>query len=136
MAVRQYEPEDEDQLREMVRALLPGEPDYGFDGETVFVWEEQGKLAGFASVSLRLWSEATASVPAPHVEAWYVVQELRHRGIGRALIETVERWCLQAGFDELGSDAVMENRASIAAHEAIGFQPGLRLQYFRKRLGR
>lgn len=74
------------------------------------------------------------SMPAPHLEAWFVMPELRRKGIGRALIEAVERWCLNAGFQELGSDAERKNRGSIAAHRAIGFEPNLRVQYFRKRL--
>ena len=136
MAVRRYDPADEGQFRKMVHALLPAEPDYDFTGEAVFVWDEQGKLGGFASVSLRPWSEAMESMPAPHLEAWFVMPELRRNGIGRALIGAVEQWCLAAGFHELGSDAETKNRGSIAAHRAICFEPNLRVQYFRKRLTR
>lgn len=136
MTVRRCDSRDEDQLREMVRALLPTEPEYDFADEVVFVWEEQERLGGFASVSLRPWSEAVGSMPAPHLEAWYVLPELRRNGIGRALIQAVEQWCLEAGFEELGSDAETHNRISIAAHSAIGFEPNLRVQYFRKRLAR
>ena len=136
MTVRRFETGDEDQVREMARALLPAEPDYDFTDEAVFVWDDQGILGGFASVSLRPWSEAIESIPAPHIEAWFVMPELRRKGIGRELIEAVERWCLESGFEELGSDAATDNLGSIAAHGAIGFEPNLRVQYFRKRLAR
>lgn len=119
----------------MVRELLPTEPDYPFEGEQVFVWDDgEGRLGGFASVSVRPWSEACAAEPVPHVEAWYVAPELRGQGIGAQLIAAVEEWCRAAGFDELGSDAETDNVVSVAAHQRLGFKPGVRLQYFAKRL--
>jgi aminoglycoside 6'-N-acetyltransferase I len=135
MAVRPYQPWDEDQLRVMARALLPDEPDYDFSDEQLFVWDEGGGLlGGFASVSVRPWSDASRLSPAPHIEAWYVLPQFRRRGIGALLIGAVEEWCRICGFSELGSDAELDNAVSLTAHQRLGFEPGLRIQYFKKLL--
>jgi aminoglycoside 6'-N-acetyltransferase I len=63
-----------------------------------------------------------------------VVPDLRRTGVGRALIAAVEAWAREAGYAELGSDALLENEISLTAHAAIGFEATERLQYFRKRL--
>ena len=59
------------------------------------------------------------------------VWEREGGGLGRA---AVERWCVERGHQELGSDADLANEGSLGAHAALGFEPTLRLQFFRKRL--
>ena len=49
-------------------------------------------------------------------------------------IEAIEQWCRENGYAELGSDVELDNAPSLAAHAALGFEPTLRLQFFRKRL--
>ena len=70
----------------------------------------------------------------PSVEGWYVVEALRRRGIGRALMHAAEAWAIDGGFDEIGSDARVDNGVSLRAHRAFGFEPTEQLQYFRKQL--
>jgi aminoglycoside 6'-N-acetyltransferase I len=74
------------------------------------------------------------SAPVPYIEGWWVAPELRRAGVGRALVGAVEQWCKEQGFDELGSDVELDNDVSLRAHAALGFEPTLRLQFFRKRL--
>jgi aminoglycoside 6'-N-acetyltransferase I len=103
--------------------------------ETVFVWEtDGGALGGFVSVSLRPWAEGCLNAPVPYVEGWYVAAPLRRRGVGRALMDAAEQWARSQGFDELGSDARLDNTVSLHAHRRLGFTPTERLQYFRKAL--
>jgi aminoglycoside 6'-N-acetyltransferase I len=122
----------------MMRALWPTEVDYDFAGETVLAWEREGPgargLGGFVSFSLRPWAEGCESTPVPYIEGWWVAPDLRGAGVGRALLAAVERWCIAHGYTELGSDVDVENTASLQAHAALGFEPTLRLQFFRKRL--
>ena len=119
----------------MMRALWPAAGDYDFTDETVFVSERpDGGLGGFVSFSIRSWAEGCDSTPVPYIEGWWVAPEARRAGIGRALVEAVENWCREHGYQELGSDVEPENTASLAAHAALGFEPTLRLQFFRKRL--
>ncbi|HJR58317.1 MAG TPA: GNAT family N-acetyltransferase [Vicinamibacterales bacterium] len=120
---------------EMMRSLWPDCGDYSFDDETVFVWERQGGgLGGFVSFTLRPWAEGCDATPVPYIEGWWVAPDLRQAGVGRALVEAVERWCRAHGYPELGSDVELENAVSLAAHAALGFEPTLRLQFLRKRL--
>jgi GNAT superfamily N-acetyltransferase len=113
---------------------------WGDDGgedpdEVVFVWDDDGGgVGGFVSVCVRPWADGCVSAPVPFVEGWYVAERLRRRGVGRALIEAAEAWAVQAGFVELGSDALLENAVSLEAHRRLGFEPTEQLQYFRKEL--
>ncbi|MGH7718721.1 MAG: GNAT family N-acetyltransferase [Gemmatimonadaceae bacterium] len=116
-------------------ALWPEAGDYDFSDERVFVWERPaGGLGGFASFSLRPWAEGCVSTPVPYIEGWWVAPDVRRAGVGRALFAEIERWCREHGYVELGSDVDLDNAMSLEAHLALGFEPTLRLQFFRKRL--
>lgn len=137
MTVRPVRPDELPAVQGMMRELLPDEHAYDFRDEYVFVWERdggEGGLGGFVSISLRPWAEGCDATPVPYVEGWWVAPDLRGRAVGGALIAAAEDWCRARGFDELGSDAEVDNVISRRAHAALGFEPTLRLQYFRKRL--
>src|SRR4051812_31863361 len=71
------------------------------------VFAERGtELVGFAEVSIRVdHVEGTRAAPVPYLEGWYVRPNHRGVGIGRGLLDWVERWALDRGFAELASDA-------------------------------
>lgn len=90
---------------------------------------------GFAEATIRAdYVNGTDSSPVGFLEGWYVVEAWRGRGVGRALIEAVERWTRDHGCSELASDALLDNLASHRAHGACGFEETERVVYFRKRL--
>jgi aminoglycoside 6'-N-acetyltransferase I len=100
----------------------------------VFVAERQdGRLAGFLELSVRNYAEG-CSGDTPYVESWYVDEDLRGTGVGRALMEVAEGWARDQGFVELASDALLENSLSHAAHQALGFEMVERIVVFRKLL--
>lgn len=135
MTVRDMRPGDLPALVSMMRRLWPEAGEYDFSDETVFVWErENGDIGGFASLSVRPWAEGCDSSPVPFVEGWWVAADLRGRGVGGRLMRAAEEWCRTRRFRELGSDVELTNTASLDAHAALGFEPTIRLQYFRKRL--
>jgi aminoglycoside 6'-N-acetyltransferase I len=137
MPVRLMRPDEVPAVTEMMRTLWPGGGIYDFSDETVFVWErDNGDLGGFVSFSLRPWAEGCESTPVPYIEGWWVAPDLRRNGVGRALVEAVEQWCRTAGYEELGSDVELDNTVSLRAHAALGFEPTLRVQFFRRRLPR
>lgn len=77
----------------------------------------------FAEVSLRT-SPVTGSNAAftPYLEGWYVDPAWRNRGVGAALIERACDWARNAGYLELASDTEIDNTASQAAHQRLGFR--------------
>ena len=129
-----------DELNEvvaMMKCLWPSCGEYDFRDETALVWERSGGgLGGFISFSLRPWAEGCDSTPVPYIEGWWVAPDLRRTGVGRALVSEVEQWSVRHGYDELGSDVDLDNQGSLRAHAALGFEPTLQLQFFRKRLSR
>ena len=136
MPVRPARPEEMADVAEMMRALWPTSNTYDFGDESVFVWQrdDSSNLGGFISFSIRDWAEGCESAPVPYIEGWWVAPDLRGTGVGRALVLAVERWCIERGHTELGSDVAWDNEASLRAHGALGFEPTLRLQFFRKLL--
>ena len=134
MGVRPMRPSDRQTVLMMRLLLWPDDDGQDDQGESVLVWEDDGLLGGFISYSLRPWADGCTERPVPYIEGWFVREDLRLRGIGRALVAAVEEWAQVAGFNELGSDVPLGNRASLAAHRRLGFEPTDRLQLFRKDL--
>ncbi|HZQ42817.1 MAG TPA: GNAT family N-acetyltransferase [Acidobacteriaceae bacterium] len=78
-------------------------------------------LAGFVEVGERDFADGCDTSPVAYLEGWYVDPDLRRRGIGTALVHAAGRWATQHGYQELASDALLENIDSQRAHEATGF---------------
>jgi aminoglycoside 6'-N-acetyltransferase I len=93
-----------------------------------------GTLVGFAELSLRSYAEDCSTSPVGFLEGWYVVPEARRRGVGRALVAAAEKWAAEQGCTEFASDTRPENRGSIAAHLALGFEDAGTLRCFRKNI--
>lgn len=102
--------------------------------ESVLVWEEDGRIGGFLSYSLRSYADGCQGSPVPYIEGWYVEADLRRRGVGAALLRAFEAWARDEGYVELGSDALLQNAAGIEAHRRLGFEPVEQIQVFRKSL--
>lgn len=94
---------------------------------------EDGALAGFLEVGLRSHADGCdPSRPVGFVEGWFVCAEHRDRGLGRELMRAAEQWAREQNCGEMASDALIENRASQSAHEAMGFEVVDRCVHFRK----
>lgn len=135
MTVRAMRDDEVVEVGTMMTALWP-DFDGDFGGDRVLVWERgtDGQLGGFVAYGVRERGEGCDTAPVPWIEGWWVAPDLRRTGVGRALVAAVEAWAREAGYAELGSDALVENEVSLTAHAAIGFEATERLQYFRKRL--
>ncbi len=124
-------PDEEASHQDEIASYLNG----SFDPAAVFVAESvPGTLAGFVEVASRSWAEGCASSPVAYIEAWYVEPDQRLKGVGRALFSAAEEWARQAGFQEIGSDAEIDNPGSISAHRTLGYEEVLRLVCFRRTL--
>lgn len=96
--------------------------------------DETGKHLGFAELSIRKYAEDCVTDRVAYLEGWYVVPEARRQGVGRALIAAAEQWAHEQGCTEFGSDAVIDNEISAAAHRALGFTETVQIRCFRKQL--
>jgi aminoglycoside 6'-N-acetyltransferase I len=135
MTVRKAAPDDHKELQRLSQALSTVDDCPDLWDEQVFVFDHGcGHLGGYISVSKRPWTEGSDAQPVAHVEAWFVDPAIRRQGIGARLMSAAEHWAQLKGFTEICSDANINNIASIAAHQRMGFEPTLRLQYFRKTL--
>jgi molybdopterin synthase catalytic subunit len=94
-----------------------------------------GKLGGFAEMSLRPGALGCVTSPVGYLEGWYVDQDLRRRGLGAALVRAGEAWAASRGCGEIASDCMPLNHASRLAHLSLGFQPAQRHVLFRKTIG-
>jgi aminoglycoside 6'-N-acetyltransferase I len=91
-----------------------------------------GTPAGFAELAIRRYANGCDSAPVPFLEGIWVPVPLRRQGIGTQLIAHLEAFVAARGFCEIGSDALIENHGSQAAHRGWGFSETERVVYFRK----
>jgi aminoglycoside 6'-N-acetyltransferase I len=103
--------------------------------EVLLAVSGSGVCVGFVELSIRSYAEGCETDRVAYLEGWYVVPEARRQGVGRALISAAERWGVAQGCTEFGSDALIENEASAAAHRALGFSETAQIRCFRKSLG-
>ncbi len=93
-----------------------------------------GGLGGFLEAGVRKYAEGCESSPVGYIEGWYVDEDLRGQGIGKALARAAEDWARLQGFTEMASDTWLENAASLQAHLKMGYAEAERLIHFVKKL--
>jgi aminoglycoside 6'-N-acetyltransferase I len=103
---------------------------------TIFVSEDDRKnLTGFLQVGLRSHADGCdPSHPVGYVEGWFVHEPHRRHGIGTTLVRAAEDWARMLGCKEMASDTWSDERSSLKAHEAAGFEIVDRCIHFRKQL--
>ena len=120
------EVEPDDLLHEMERLL--GDP-----LTPVFVLERpDGKLGGFLEAGTRKYAEGCETSPVGYIEGWFVDEDLRTQGVGRALVQAAEDWAREQGLQEMASDTWLDNDVSIKAHLTMGYEEVERLIHFEK----
>ena len=90
---------------------------------------------GFAEAFVREFANGCEQQPVAFLEGIWVQKSHRRKGVGRALVKTVEDWARQQGLKELGSDAYLGDRLSHSSHLGWGFNETEKVVYFRKKLG-
>ena len=103
----------------------------------VIVAELDGSLAGYLSLEY-LWSKI------PYIELIRVMPEFRRRGIGKALLTSVEEFLRGQGHTALYSSSQVDEAEPQAWHRRVGFgecgiiaginEGGIGEVFFRKRL--
>jgi aminoglycoside 6'-N-acetyltransferase I len=96
-----------------------------------------GVAVGFAEATLRHDNvNGCATSPVGFLEGLYVRGNWRKRGVARLLCQAVERWAIDLGCSELGSDTQLENIGSQKMHAALGFDEMERVVCYRKAISR
>jgi aminoglycoside 6'-N-acetyltransferase I len=112
-----------------IAAILADDGAWGFIAEAI-----DGTPAAFAELSIRKYVNGCDSEPVPFLEAIFVRPQFRRQGAGARMIAHMEAFLTVRGFSELGSDALIDNHSSHAAHRGWGFAETERVVYFRKAL--
>lgn len=141
MKVRRYEAADRREYQRMREALWPdctdADNDLWFaraDAATFLALRDDGTICGFVEVGARAYGEGCETSPVGYIEGWWVDEAMRRRGAGRALVVAAEDWARSKGYSEMGSDALIDNSVSHAAHRRCGYDEVERLVMFRKSL--
>jgi aminoglycoside 6'-N-acetyltransferase I len=111
----------------MMQQILLAEDAWAFIAQT-----SDGRHAGFAELAIRKYANGCVSAPVPFLEGIWVEPHFRRKGVAVQLVRYVETFVKARGFREIGSDALLDNKVSYAAHEAWGFIETERVVYFRK----
>ena len=83
------------------------------------VWEEDGKVLGYAYASAPYTRPAYAWCAEPSV---YLCPQARGSGIGAALYAALEAILLKQGYQVLYALVTQENAASLRFHEKLGYR--------------
>lgn len=92
------------------------------------------KYIGFAEASVRPFANGCVSRPVVFFEGIWIDESYRQSGVGREFVKAVESWAKIKGFDEIGSDAEVENNLSHLCHKKWGFEERERVVYYRKKI--
>ena len=103
--------------------------------QPVFVVQRpDGKLGGFLEAGTRKYAEGCETSPVGYIEGWYVDEDLREQGLGKALVGAAEEWARSLGLTEMASDTWLDNDVSVQAHLKMGYEETERLIHFAKKL--
>jgi aminoglycoside 6'-N-acetyltransferase I len=93
-----------------------------------------GEWIGLIEVSERSYAEGCETSPVAYVEALWVCERARRRGVARSLVEAAENWASGRGHREIASDAQLDNVRAQAAHRRLGFAEVERVVCYRRAL--
>lgn len=97
---------------------------------------DDDEAMGFAEVAIRHdYVNGCQHRPALFLEGIYVRPGFRGRGVAHLLCSAAEEFGARHGCREFGSDVLIDDHDSLAAHAALGFTETERVVYFRKLLG-
>lgn len=88
-----------------------------------FLYDLSGQTVAFMSLSIRNdYVEGAKSSPLAYLEGIYVLEDHQQQQIARRLLEYAKKWAQEQGLDQIASDCLLNNAASQAFHQKLGFQ--------------
>jgi aminoglycoside 6'-N-acetyltransferase I len=144
ITIRRATQEDKSEWLRMRKGIWPEAPDNYLDfdmddilankNNAVFFASVEGYPAGMIEVRIKEYAEGCVTSPVGYLEAWFVDERLRGKGVAGALTQAAEDWAREKGCAEMASDTWLDNAVSIRAHEKMGYQEAERLVHFIKQL--
>ncbi len=58
----------------------------------------------------------------PHIFLVYVIPEYRRQGIGKALMQYLENWAKQTGYNQIGLQVFLSNTPALHLYHQLGYQ--------------
>jgi aminoglycoside 6'-N-acetyltransferase I len=105
------------------------------DSQAFFLAKSDGCTIGVAQVSRRLeYVEGRHDDVCGYLEAIYVKERWRRKGVASALVSACETWAVAIGCTIFASDCELDNLDSLRFHLKIGFAETSRSINFAKRL--
>jgi ribosomal protein S18 acetylase RimI-like enzyme len=103
----------------------------------LWVAEHEGQIVGLVKIAIRETRDIPVLVPRQYAEigTLAVAQNYRRRGIGRALMETAERWASERGIDQIELSVWEFNDQARAFYAALGYLTASR-KMWRRGLGK
>jgi GNAT superfamily N-acetyltransferase len=89
-------------------------------GDEAFVAELDGRVVGLATAHSR--AVLHVERPVAQLTALVVPPELRGRGVGRALVDVVQRWARDRGADRLVVTTALHRADAPLFYERLGFE--------------
>jgi aminoglycoside 6'-N-acetyltransferase I len=144
ITIRRITSQDKAEWLRMRRGIWPEAPDEYLDydmndvlsseNNAVFFALVESVPVGMIEVRTRETAEGCFSNPVGYLEAWFVDESLRGKGVAGALTQAAENWAREKGCTEMASDTWLDNHASIRAHAKMGYYEAERLVHFVKKL--
>ncbi|CAG1006244.1 diamine N-acetyltransferase [Anaerolineales bacterium] len=144
ITIRRVTHEDKAEWMRMRKGVWPEAPDEYLDYDMDDVLSSDRNIVLFAldgdtpvgmiEARLREFAEGCFSTPVGYIEAWFVDERLRGKGVAGALTDAAESWAREKGCKEMASDTWLENEISIRAHAKVGYAEVERLVHFVKQL--
>ncbi|PYP77481.1 MAG: hypothetical protein DMD35_15215 [Gemmatimonadetes bacterium] len=89
--------------------------------ETIFLAELAGDVVGIIRCVESIGSPLLEPSRYAYVSSAYVRPDVRRRGVLRALMAEVERWCRARGLDQMRLHNVVGSKTAERAWDALGF---------------
>ena len=105
------------------------------DNAAVFIKYVDEDPIGFAQCQLRFdYVESTETSPVGYLEGIFILEEYRHKGYAKELLNTCEKWAKDKNCLEFASDCELDNYNSYKFHMAVGFTEANRIICFKKHI--
>ena len=105
------------------------------ENKQIFFAKDGETITGFVYVSIRHdHVEGAHGSPTGYLEGIYIEANCRKKGVAQELYTLAEKWVVQKGCHQIGSDTWDWNESSIAFHKKIGFQEKDTLVHFIKNI--